>query len=109
VTDFTLPAAVLLPRTKAVKAWTWVDHAELRSMGEAFDANPVGSVAGLGLIAKAIDDDVQLLYLAGVALDRMELRHYQADALRHTLMVDGKVVREYRVTLTVDGAPLPTP
>lgn len=101
--EFALPAAVLLPRTKPAKPHSWVDHAELRRLHEAFAGDLDDSIAVFGRIAKAIDDDIQLLYLAGIAFDRMEMRHYQGDALRHTLMVDGKVVREYTVTFTVDG------
>ncbi len=61
--------------------------------------------AMLGRLAKVIDDDVQLLYLAGIALDRMEMQHC-VEANRHRLMVDGKLVREYIITFTVDGEPV---
>jgi len=55
----------------------------------------------MGKLSRAIDDDAQLLCMAGIELDRMRLQRYQADPLRTSLLVDGKVVREY--TLRVIG------
>jgi hypothetical protein len=106
---FTMPAAVLLPRTKVAQPHPWVDRATMAEYMGALDKDAIDAIDAirmLGRVSKVIDDDVQLLYLAGIALDRMEMRHYDADPLRHTLLVDRKVVREYVVTFTVDGKPL---
>jgi hypothetical protein len=99
-----MPVAALLPRTKAGHGYGWGAET-MRHVREAFGTDPVSASAVLGRICKVMDDDVQLLYLAGIALDRMEMRHY-VDEHRHQLMVDRKVVREYTVTFTLDGEAL---
>jgi hypothetical protein len=101
VSDHLPPAAVLLPRTKAGVGYGWGRDA-MEQARKAFGVDAVNAASILGRIAKAIDDDVQLLYLAGIKLDRMEMQHCD-DARRHRLMVDGQVVREYTVTFAVDG------
>lgn len=93
--------AIWTPRTKTVKAYDWCDEEWFAAFKATAADTSRPALEALGRWSRAIDDDAQLLLMAGIALDRMEVRTYQAEPLRWSMAVDGKVVREYTVKFAV--------
>lgn len=98
-----VPPEASVVRKRPAKPYAQLYGETMKSLREMGLFGTVGALSWLGRLSKTIDDDAQLLWLAGIAISRMELRTYQAEPERTSLLVDGKVVREYIFSLKVDG------
>jgi hypothetical protein len=85
-------------RTKEAPTYDWA----LTDFNHDIGGLSRSAMSAIGRWSKAIDDDAHLLAMAGIEFDRMELRRYQAEPLRMSLCVDGRIVREYTLTVKVD-------
>lgn len=48
---------------------------------------------------RRLDEDIALLLLTGISFNRITIATYQDEPLKRSIMVDGKSVRDYKITL----------